>query len=223
MEKQEKTKAHCNICFGERNHEVLYTARRDLIDPYDDEVYLNYGESFETIQCCGCESIKVRHQSWHDAEIDLQGDTMTHTTYYPPATSRREPEWMSFIAEYGTTEILFKEVYIALRNNCSHLAAMGVRSIIEHIMIEAVGDNGTFKDNLKEFGIKGYISTKQGNVLESAIEAGNATTHRGFHPFAEDLSTLLDIVEHLYEAIYIHPHSAESLKGKIPPRPPRKK
>lgn len=223
MEKKAVTKAQCNRCFGETNHEVLHIERRDLMEEYDNEVRLSYGETLEILNCSGCETLKARHTTWHEADIGFDGNMVMHVTYLPSASSRREPEWLSQWLNPSTTEFLFREVYVALKNGCSRLAVIGVRSVIENIMIELVGDNGSFAENLKCLEKAGYISSKQKEILGHIIDAGSATTHRGYSPSAEDLATILNIAESLYEIVYIHPPEANFLKERIPPRKPRTK
>jgi len=218
MKERKIIKAHCNVCFGEKRHEVLHIEEFNHTEQLAEDVFWYSGQSFELLKCAGCESVKLRHKRWHSEDYDAEGNERIHVTYYPPSVSRREPEWLSSCGDFRTPELLFNEVYIALQNNCRRLAAMGVRSVIEHIMIEKVGDNGSFRNNLNNLEAAGFISKKQAEALGSIIEAGNATTHRGFEPSEEDLTTLLDIAESLYETVYIHPQQADSLKKRIPPR-----
>jgi hypothetical protein len=200
---------------------VLHIEKNEWVYGYGD---IYYGESFETLKCCGCDKVKIRHINWDSAYVSEEGDSYVITTYFPAAVSRREPQWIQHPPYFNVRESfmtilgLFREVYIALRNDCRRLAAMGVRSVIEHIMIEQVGDNGSFRSNLKSLEAAGFISTKQAETLYAIIEAGNATTHRGFMPSEQDLSTLLNIAESLYETVYIHPLQADYLKKRIPPR-----
>lgn len=218
------TKAHCNTCFGEKNHELLHVEESKETELMAEDIVFYSGESFELLKCGGCNSIKLRHNNWHSAECDDDGNYVIHTTYFPPSVSRREPDWMSFCLDPRTPEFLFREVYIALQNDCRRLAAMGVRSIIEYIMVEQIGgDYYSFEKNLENFQEGGFISVKQKEILETIIDAGNATTHRGFEPSAIDLSNLLEIAESLYETVYLHQSRADSLKKRIPPKQPRKK
>lgn len=95
---------------------------------------------------------------------------------------------------------------------------MGIRSVIEQVIIEKVGGHGTFSKNLNAFHEKGYISLVQRDVLDGALEAGHAVTHRMFNPTEQDLTILLDIVEGILAAIYVHPDEADFLSKRVPPR-----
>jgi hypothetical protein len=43
-------------------------------------------------------------------------------------------------------EPLLNEIYIALQNDCPSLAAMGVRSLLEKVMIAKAGDPRQFRE-----------------------------------------------------------------------------
>ena len=118
---------------------------------------------------------------------------------------------------------LLKEVYIALHGNCNRLAMMGVRALLERVMIDRVGDNGSFKGNLSMFATKGYIGELQKATLEATLDAGHAAMHRDYAPSQKESTHVLDIAETLIEAIYVNSAQADVLKKKVPPRKPRTK
>jgi hypothetical protein len=81
--------------------------------------------------------------------------------YYPPSIFRPQPKWLSLPdREWHITKLL-QEVYNVLQNNAPVLAAMGIRAVLEAIMIDRVGDNGSFAANLKKFQVQGHISMVQ--------------------------------------------------------------
>ena len=100
---------------------------------------------------------------------------------------------------------------------------MGIRALLEKVMIEKCGDNGSFWENVKEFEKQGYVSRIQRERLETILEAGHAAIHRLYKPSKDDLVTLVDIAESLVESIYIHGSKIEKLKNGIPPRTPKAK
>ena len=113
---------------------------------------------------------------------------------------------------------LIKEIYSALHNDSRRLAAMGIRALIEHMMILEVTDNGSFKKNLEAFQKAGYLSDKQRTIIEPILEAGHAAIHRGYEPSSEDVITVIEITESLVETIYVHSKKAEKLKERVPQR-----
>jgi hypothetical protein len=138
--------------------------------------------------------------------------------YYPPREQnrRRRPVWVSNgipLAVY----FLINEVYSAAEHGILRLAAMGIRATLENVMKEKVGDR-PFKALVDEFQKAGYLSTRQALSLDSIIEAGHATIHRGWVPSREDIDTLLDITESLIETVYLHEDRARALDQRVPRR-----
>lgn len=98
---------------------------------------------------------------------------------------------------------------------------MGVRALLERIMVSQAGDKGSFGNNTAEFERRGHVSRLQRQRLDAILEAGHATMHRAFAPSAEDVLTLLDITEHIIESVYLHETQVEKLKKRVPLRKQR--
>jgi hypothetical protein len=139
-------------------------------------------------------------------------------SYYPPSLIRPRFFWpLGLYSPDATRKIpdgldgLLDEIYQAVASDQHRLAVMGIRSLLEHMMIAEVGDHSRFAETLARFHSNGYISEKQKGFLETLLEAGHAVTHRSFIPNKDDVNTLLDIIEGLLEEIYIHTDNAETL------------
>lgn len=207
-----KTKAHCNRCHGDRNHDILFAEDSKW---FDEESEFSGRDRYEMLRCCGCESVILRHTS------SFSEDPEPSVTFYPPAMSRREPSWLPDMSGKNArfAKTLLKEIYIGLQNGMIMIATMGVRSLVEYAMIDSVGDQGSFVKNLAEFSTQGYISDKQRKILKAVLEAGHATIHRAYHPSDEDLATCLDIAESVLQTVYVHPEKAAELTKRVPKRP----
>ena len=122
--------------------------------------------------------------------------------------------------EYGEEteqfEELLDEIYKATQNSLPRLAIMGVRALLEQVMIVKVGDRGSFAENLKGFHEAGYVSVVQFDALARILDAGHAVIHRGFAPEDEHLNTALDVMEGILAAIYVHDQEIKNLN--IPER-----
>jgi hypothetical protein len=57
---------------------------------------------------------------------------------------------------------------------------MGIRSLLETVMIEKVGDSGTIGTNVTKFIAEGYIAPKHEGIFRLQIEAGHAGMHRKY-------------------------------------------
>lgn len=208
------TQAHCNACGRSTKHDVLHSEQSRW---KAEQGAVEGGETYETLRCRGCETVKLRSTSWCSEEEDAV------VVYYPPAVARRPPAWLADLwqqlpPEEAAIEDLLDEVYAALQNGLSRLAAMGVRAVLEHVMISKAGDQGTFAKNIAEFERLGHVSAKQRERLEAVLEAGHAAIHRGYAPANDDLSTVVGIAEHIIESIYMHDAKVERLKKQVPVR-----
>jgi hypothetical protein len=210
-------KCYCNTCLGYRKHTVLYSKNQHHEDYRDGgSIFLYYEDNnYILAECNGCEHITlvIETTSSADSEIGI--------TYYPPKVTRKEPKWLYdlmineiFLDPYKYD--FLKEIYNALSTSNLRLAVIGIRSLLEQIMIEKVGDNKTFAKNLDKFQSEGYMSKVQQNAIKPVIEAGHASTHRGFKATADEVCQLMDIVENLIESIYINQNISSRLK--IPKR-----
>lgn len=217
-------KAQCNKCLGLTNHVLLHKEEQPWEEDVDDRYHIYGCETFNMVKCCGCDSVKLMHTSWFSEACDEYGRPIMDTSYFPPAISRAEPKCVSELGSYfGPIErkyvaSLLKEIYSALHNDSRRLAVMGIRALLEHLMVSGVGDKGTFGKNLDAFQNSGYLSGKQREIIEPILEAGHAAIHRGFEPSEDDVLTVVEIAESLVETIYIHPEKATKLGQRVPKR-----
>jgi hypothetical protein len=216
------TKAHCNQCAGETNHFVQHVIQRDWPE-FDDEgdLFIVEVAKYETLQCCGCEDVRVR--------VTSTGPYPTTVGYWPGATLRRIPLWIHDVDLVAPAEgshkkaiyALLREVYQALQNAQPALASMGMRAILEAVMVDKVQDQGTFAKNLEVFASAGYVGTLQLQHIEAVLDVGGAAIHRGHIPEMDDLLPLLNLVEQVVESIYVREGEIARAAGRVPPRPPR--
>lgn len=99
---------------------------------------------------------------------------------------------------------------------------MGARALLDMVIVEKVGDVGTFAEKLRKLESEEYISGKNRRVLEAALDVGSAAAHRGHAAKKSQVDAVMDIVENLLQAVYVLPDLAEELKKSTPPRPSRK-
>ncbi|WP_172966218.1 DUF4145 domain-containing protein [Cupriavidus pauculus] len=147
-------------------------------------------------------------------------------TDYPPAALRKPPKWMSrWFGPQGLKEpvrVICNEIYKALQNDMPHLAAMGVRAALEQAMIDKIGgDHRGFDENLEKLFQQGHVSLLMKKQLESVLDVGHATIHRGHIPSEEDLNVLVGVMEHVIESLYVHEEAVKRMAERTPPRPPR--
>jgi hypothetical protein len=204
-----RVSAPCSGCLRTTNHKVLYSVEKKEND---------IKGVFHLIECLGCEAVSLSMQTaWDGDELETQ--------YYPSPVSRKRPEWLQELRSgwiggqnYEQLGGLFDEVYEAVRGGQHRLAAMGIRAILENIMVAKVGDKGNFAANLEAFSESGYISLVQRDAMADILDAGHAAMHRTYKPSETDLKTALDITEGIFSAIYVHAEKARSVASRVPAR-----
>lgn len=223
MEEIKSEKIHCNNCGGKTRHELLHHEDITWSEDIDKDFTINSADSYDLLKCCGCNRVTLRHQSWHSEDLDPEnGRPYVDVTYYPSPSFRKQPKWLSefiFVCNFDDTIAdLIREIYIAIQNDATRLAVMGIRALIENVMIDKIGDQGNFGNNLKAFCKEGYISSRQYEILESLLDAGHAAIHRAYKPEGKHVPHLMDITENIIETIYMNEYRIKSIEGKVPSR-----
>ena len=217
-----KKRLFCSNCHRETWHNFLFEKNYQDDNP---EGYHHYSKSIVT-ECSGCEQPHYFWSSW----IQNNGDSEVASFdewVFPPKCLHQPPSWyIDFAFSTALYEDedakhvfdILREVNSALEKSCPRLGVMGIRAIVEHIMISKVGDHGSFKKNLDKFQTDGYISKIQGESVEHILEAGHATIHRSHAPSEGEFVAALEIVEGLIESIYINPNKSKWVSHRVKAR-----
>lgn len=128
---------------------------------------------------------------------------------YPPAIFREKPEWYDELdSEYKS---ILSEVYDALDYSLFTLASSGVRSAIDRLLVKSLGDIGGFEQKLKALLNNDIISLDEYGLLDTIIDAGSASIHRGFSPDDESIKHIMEIAEHIFYELCIRKGKTEKL------------
>jgi hypothetical protein len=207
--------SHCNECGQETKHNIVHRAKRSRT--FTNDLHpVEVGSVWRVLQCRGCEEVALQRVDWC-SEDDPQ-DGPGPYTYFPPRVSRRKPAWTERLPVPKEYEHLLNEVYVALHADSRRLAAMGARALIDAYITRRVGDQGDFTKGLKKLVAENLISETQREIVAAAVEAGNATAHRGHRPSDSDTSAVIDIVENLIHNELLA-EQAQTLRDNTPPRP----
>ena len=95
---------------------------------------------------------------------------------------------------------------------------MGARAVLDMMLVDKVGDTGSFAKKLQQLEAQGFVGAKNREFLEAALDAGSAAAHRGHRPKQEDLTHAMDIIENILEGIYALEKAADDLKKTTPAR-----
>jgi hypothetical protein len=98
---------------------------------------------------------------------------------------------------------------------------MGARALLDMVIVDSVGDVGRFDQKLDALQKEELVGKRQREILEAALEAGNAASHRGHCPTSQQLNQVMDIVEGILQQIYVLPELANDLRKSTPQRKKR--
>ena len=220
-------KIHCNKCGRTTTHKVLFETSRDFRDPPRGPYYVEWGYTYQTVECGGCEEVSYYTRGWCSEDYNPESGEPDYThSYYPPPQKRPQPDF-EFGVPFSIVFVL-KELYTAINNNSRYLASTGIRTVLDMMIVDKIGDEGTFKDKVDKLVADGHINADEGKIMTAVIDAGNASAHRGFMPDDDVLSSMMDILERLIDKFYMvdarHRDSAakaDRIIKKVPPRKPK--
>ena len=211
--------AHCNKCGHETKHDVVMERKHhasEMVDPYQG-IKVSWSTTHAMLECRGCEELCLHRTEWCSEDDPLDGSGPG--VFYPPRVSRRRPVWFEELPEDYSS--ILDEIYSALHADSRSLAMMGLRAVIDLFISRALNDTPTFKEGMDSLVAQNYLTTRSRAVIDAAVEAGHAATHRGHKPTQRQLNAVMDIVEHLIQHDLLAA-SADNLVKTTPQRPPRK-
>ena len=171
--------------------------------------------SFQTFQVFQCKDCEVTTYCI-DTKIHpgpMMGDSWTQTTdYYPPLPLRIKPVWYVYLPdEY---QAILNEVYNALDNSAFFLASIGIRTALDQLIVEKIGDAGNFAAKLKKLFTNNIIDKTEMKILLSVIDAGNASAHRSYKPRIKLINNMIDILDAIFYKLVVEPEKKKELDRK---------
>lgn len=223
-------KAECAQCGGIRNASII----ANYLEKNSDDDFDLCVDWF-LLRCCGCEHVFVLTISTHydkDANGEITSAFRWPFKYWPALSARKEPDWLFDInSDRGDAKRLvdtLAELYGALNNELHMLAAIGIRTTFD-IAAELLNMDSSqpFKAKLEALEKAGHIGGADRSRLETLVDAGSASAHRGWRPDKKDLGTMMDVLEHFIYRSFVAPKRWDStmdeMKSKIPQRKTKSK
>lgn len=204
-------KVHCSECRNVTNHNVLESKE---LSGEDEKAGIQWWETYEIIQCRGCDEISFRRTSTSTEDINLYTGKLevTERLYPNPAETRQPMEGYEELP--AKTWRVYREVLKALSHGTPVLAAIGLRAIIESVCLDQKTKSKNLAKGIDELADMGHLSKTQASFLHNHRFMGNVAAHEIVAPKAEHLIAALDIAETLLRTIYVLPTLAESLDKK---------
>lgn len=226
-------KASCSTCGGTRNCDIL-----GQHEERGEDEYYRWNKSWYILRCRGCDHVFVQTVATNSEDLhygyDEAGDAdswpIETINYWPSLAKREIPDW-TFTHDInadtdGALHAALIELYKALDNDICILAAIGIRTVFD-IAAELLGANPelTFKAKLEHLAKAGHIGKVDQGRLETLVDAGSASAHRGWRPSVDDLNTMMDVLEQFVHDAFIVPAKNQHLdarlvkvKSKVPTR-----
>ena len=194
---------YCNQCRKKTRHAIVAESTRT-----GSEGLVDVSRTSSILEC-GCEHTVLRKRVHFSEFQECPGDLDPDDEFFPPHSSHYEPAWVDSLDSH-TLKAVLREVYLSLNAGLRFLAAVGIRTGLDLIIKEKVGDIGQFEKKLDELVTAGFVSSEERDRLDVLAEAGNAAAHRGYTPTPEALTVVLGILELLIYRLYVETkHAAE--------------
>lgn len=209
----------CNECGREQHHKVAASHER-----FNAEGGVEITRTAEIIECGGCGYTTLRRKV-HFSEFQYQpGDLDPDPEYVPRPSLRQEPVWLASLSP--NMRDAFSETLMALNYEMPYLAAVGVRTVLDMILVSKVGDSGGFKEKLHQLEEDSHVTASERERLDVLAEVGNAAAHRAFRANIEDIGIMIDILDRVVQKLYVDPAKdkelsdhAKRIGAGVPPRP----
>lgn len=212
---KERCRVPCRICRVETHHIVLESVdvRRYEEHPQADNWWDE--NSFQIVQCLGCDDISFRKVYMCSENVD--GDPDTDETWldvdiaiYPSRVVGRNKLRQMDCLPWQVARI-YDETNAALCSKQPILAGIGIRALIEAVCQQEQAAGRTLEQKIDDL-VKLEVLTKSGaEMLHSTRLLGNTSAHEA-KPHSEAMLTLaMDVVEHLLTDVYILPEATSKL------------
>lgn len=213
---ESKIDAPCGKCKADTKHLVLTDIELKGREVTPDCFIYGWDESYQIIQCLGCESIsfKKTHENSED-KVHWEGPDgyessyRVHTNYYPnPEEGRGAIEDKHLLPV--NLQLIYEETLGALNSDYRVLTGIGIRAIVERICKdqEAIGNNLAKKiDSLVTLGV---LTRDGADILHKLRTLGNDAAHEVIPHDNVQLGLALDVIDHLLAGVYILPHHARA-------------
>lgn len=228
VEKKSYEDGHCPVCASERadikaTHEVEYRSNQ----------YSSLN-NYYILECRGCGGNYFKHKSsnsedYHDYYDENTGEHEVEyietIQFWPPPARRHRPDWFtSILLEDRVLGSLFENVYTALDNNLSVLAAIGMRTVFDRASeLLGVETQKHFDEKLIDLETGKHITEKEVSVLRALIDAGSAAAHRGWKPKVNQLDDMMNILESFLHRAFLLESIGKKLGKHVPVRESKKK
>jgi len=218
---------HCVICKRPTRHLVMQSVDKrgeEFPDEHDRSFSVNWNDTFQIVECQGCESTNFRHEHWFS-----ENDGSDEWLY--PRRSSITVDAKDFINVPMNLRTFYREAIDAYNFGAHTLCAAGLRALVEGICADRNVTDGPVtyenddgrtttrrRDNLqgKILGLheQGILTESNADVLHEHRFLGNDAVHELSRPPSNELLLAIQILEHTLETLYEIPQTAAELRHR---------
>lgn len=216
-------KVVCPTCEASRNC-IVHGVTHEQDGSFFDDLGLIECARWRLLKCAGCDTVFVEHLEW--IGIDTSEASLTtpspqaNRSVWPGLGRRPTPKWLKRISSKSkvTRQLhqTVRETYIAYNQGLNILASIGLRTSFDLATeILEVPTSYTFSAKLDELVSAGHILEVKRRHLETLVELGNASAHRGHAPNSSTVEAQLIILENFLHDVFIQPAANKVLEKRL--------
>jgi hypothetical protein len=159
---------------------------------------------------------KKRAGSWENQPPQLNIEE--RLSFFANSPDGALPDWYRQLDDIKKALVI--EIDAAVVHGLEALPTMGLRTLLESVMRDRVGEKSNFRETLAAFREAGWVTDQHAQVIEQVIDVGHASAHRAYFPDPPELKICIDVVKHLIEGIYVLKPKMDTVAKKTPKRMP---
>jgi len=221
----------CKMCKNSTRHKVITSVDKGgkISNEYDEVTH--WGESYQIIECQGCETISFRWTYGDSDHYDREtGEMYEDESIYP---NRTKDAWDSkdFHNIPPNLKRIYRETIDCYNQDNLTLCGVGVRALVEGLCkengisdgeVEYSKPDGTIvrkrksdlQGKINGLSEKGKLTKENAEILHEHRYLGNKAVHELSRPTKEELSLAIEIIENVFDTLYEIPKKAITLKYK---------
>lgn len=199
----EEANVLCGKCDGRTTHKILATTTES-----GSELHYDWRVSNQLVQCLGCKTVSFRISASdsEDYAHDEDGETvyLERETLYPPRLAGRKGI-VDRIYLPSPVKELYYETQQALLAGAGIITGIALRALLEALCKEKNATGYTLEKKIDSLVAKGVLTKARADVLHQVRDLGNNAAHEARPYSADQLSLVLEVVEHLLQEVYVLP------------------
>ncbi len=193
-------KLACQNCLGVTNHQVL----KEVTEKgWIEEADIGTWDTYQIVQCSGCERISFRHASSNSENFDEEtGEPFVLESLYPYRLSGRKTiDGLAHVPR--EVRRIYEETHTALAANALILGSVGIRAVVEAVCKDKKSKGGDLKEMIDDLVSQGWLAPRNAQFLHKSRFLGNVAAHELTPPDQPTLQSALNIIENLLQTVYI--------------------